>query len=426
MKATIKVQLHSLFTIKNRIIELSKFFLSKKEKQKWNVNQDLSILTNQLSEYLEQTDIRQSDWPLQQGMVELLDVALLEKVKMGTSAPQEVSELAEQLKIICVFLRTDILDVVVYEYLNCLEILAGTRKDFDRPSFLLSLRELKDDKYGHEIAWQASDPATWLLNSPENPSWFDVAVRTVLLHITFKWFWMMPEERQKNLLTNYFWQAAQAGVPLRENLGEPLYQTQSVAQFAIENERLIGLLEGNTEEILYGEENEKLGSFLDIARAFYNKVNDPSTVEEQAALYVQSMCPLELKDTAFPEQLAEALSVYVRLKEAILIDHNMAGEPEGQNQFNFELAQLVIWFTNEADWNKMADYFKNEQSLVSWKQFFRQYVGNIDLQTDTEAVTKLLNFNEFLQKNGLTPEDFAPISFHESDSQFHWNEEFLS
>ena len=55
-----------------------------------------------------------------------------------------------------------------------------------------------------------------------------------------------------------------------------------------------------------------------------------------------------------------------------------------------------------------------------------QYAQNIDPQTELDAVSKLLEFNAFLQQEKIVPDNFVPVVFEENDGQFHWDSELLS
>lgn len=376
-----------------------------------------------LSEWLMAVDENALDWDLQKSFV-----ALIEPPK-----PEDGLEKYQlfyyQLSVSVVFLRLNLIGVFLYTREECEAIIKRTKTEFAPGIFLLSLREYLDDKDGHELGWLLSDPTANWLEFENEVSWFIVATRTVLLHLAWHWFHTLPDDSREFLLS-YFWWAALAGVPLLKDLGEAAFQTRTVAEYAIVNQQLIQGLEAN-QEALPSVNPENAPLFIIRARECYDtltktQVKDPITIEQAVESFVKKTYAEMYQDERVLEGLVRAFTTYSCLREAKLVDHNLAGDENEDQLFDQELLRLIEQFSNQKAWPQMSAYFKKSDSRVAWQQFFMQYAQNIDLQTESEAVSKLLEFNAYLQQEKIVPENFAPVVFEENDGQFHWDPELLT
>ncbi len=376
-----------------------------------------------LSEWLGSVDENSLDWDLQKNFV-----ATLEPPK-----PEDVLEKYQlfyyQLSVAVIFLRLNLVGVFLYTREECEAIIKREKTEFAPGIFLLSLREYLDDKDGHELGWLLSDPKSNWLEFENEVSWFTVVSRTVLLHLAFHWFYTLPDDSQEFLLS-YFWWAALAGVPLLKDLGEAAYQTRTIAEYVIVNRQLLQALEAN-QEILPTENSENPPLFIIKARECYDaliksQVRDSKTIEQAVETFVKKTYTEIYQEERMVEGLIRAFTVYSCLREAKLVDHNIAGDENEGQIFDQELLRLIEKFSNQKAWSQLSAYFKNPESRVSWKQFFMQYAQNIDPQTELDAVSKLLEFNAFLQQEKIVPDNFVPVVFEENDGQFHWDSELLS
>lgn len=347
----------------------------------------------------------------------------ISEMKKATEAITRVmDDTLPQLRGVCAYLRA-LPDMTFLEYKKINSILGGHEKEFNPLFILSSLRDYLNDPDGKEIGLYAAEEVFPF--SLESYSWYSAAIETILLHITYRWLYNMPDELQAIVLELTPYSAVVCGVPLKAGLSELLYPTQSVAEYLTECNRLLEAYEQNHEEVVLDVTFAKKKSFLEICKAYVNEAGDRIAKGQALSVFVEKMVGKQNVSQPIGMWIRDSVDIYAKLHETILIDHNIAGEETDEFLFKKDLVQLVEWFAAHATWNKIASYYKQKDVLVPIESFYRSYADAVDL-SDEIAAQKFLALHSFLYEQGVKVGEDEPIVFDEKKGAFQWNESFMS
>ena len=123
--------------------------------------------------------------------------------------------------------------------------------------------------------------------------------------------------------------------------------------------------------------------------------------------------------------LLEALYIYLHLKNADLVQNNQGGELTEEDLYDNDVILLLAWFgIGSSGAASLVKYFKQENPRVSLVGFFERLKEVVDLNNQV-TIENIFEFTSALRDNILLSSDQDIIIFHESDGQFHWNDELF-
>lgn len=341
-------------------------------------------------------------------------------------------EFAEQLKalsiffnhlrIVCFVLGLD-LSLDRYDSEKCFGIIGGAVPVFDEAVLALSLKELLDVHDGIEFTQWLLPTNVLHFDLDQNLPWYEALLRTMILHIVWNVYSLLSEFDQGDLLRRLYGMAAWSGVPVEKILADFVYDTNNVGAYAAAHQVLRENLEQNT-EMIPGVGDVPATALRTLCLDWFASVSETDILPDSALDFITKKYP-----TLFPNQadnLANALLVYGKVCEALLTESNRAGDIRSEErQVKAALAQLLLWFVDDATWPKIVEYFKQESAVVLPKQFFRFLAENFPLENDEIALEKIMKFTETITTAGLLPVEFAPIMFSEEAGGFIWDTEAL-
>lgn len=277
---------------------------------------------------------------------------------------------------------------------------AVATSDFSR--LVYSLHDYFSDKIGFEIAGQIINyldlkykEASVQIDLP------DAVLFTIYLHFVFCYFEIFTEKQKVHLLQTYAYRAAVAGVDLQNLIRNDLYVTYTVIDYVENTGVYLNAIKTNTETL--SGDAQKMIRVSDVLSQPLPDLNKLLTPEEFAGFNLVA-------------------DLYQRLESGNIIEKNHRGDQVEREEREKELSDIITWFFEDENWNKIADYYAHKDDALPIEVFFEQLKNNIDLEKPM-AQEKMLKFNQFLHESQLIAPEEELIEFFEQDGTFHWNEE---
>lgn len=382
-------------------------------------------------EEIEAKDQEHPDWPIKEVIIGMISLSALDnhlqpstEKQVGKPKKEDKNEetIAEQIGVVAAFLRA-ISDRKSYTPGAMRDIVAGRTKEYDRLNFVYTLRECFRDKYYREVV---RDIVTVVLAGDTKQrfgecSWYDAVVTTLYLHLVYSRFGTLTNEMKTILLNRYFYQGIVCGAPVRKALSDELYETSDAVTYMVHTQFFFEQLGKNIEIVdLSGEKSSKQRIALSsILGNFLKQADNKETDQNVQKAFVEELLQDTPSGKYLNQPLVEAIDIYVRVKEAVLIDHNHAGEHSDKDLFLKDVEQLTLQLASEATWGKVKEYFSQPEPRVPLQGFLGMLRDNVPLDTEL-AIKRMAGFGEFLHKEGMLPVDIELLEFNEKDGAFHW------
>ncbi len=396
--------------IKDKIFFLDSFGI----KQKFVCeNYNFWQLIRFIKEEIEVKDSR-VDWFVEKAVITMIDLMKLDSVVKNDQFFAD-DGLSSDLSVVAAFLN-QVPNSTIYELDKIKKILSGKDVDFDRRSFIFTLRQDVNHPDGRDAIFYFVNNILDKLNTESDCDWYKAMVYIILFHIAFKHFDSFAEDMQVSLLKKGLFKAVIAGAPVRDSLAQFLYDTNNMTDFLIDNKLLFDAVSSNEEKIYYQEK------VLDLKTAMSDFVekNDDVLNTSLMVKYVESL-GLAVDAGPVKKALVESINIYSLIHEAKLIDHNSSQDLSESDLAFRQTEKLLLLFANRVHWPEMLEYFKEKEgNYLSVLSFLRGF-SNADLN-DEAAVEKLTAFGQFLRTSGFLKDNQDLIEFHESDNKFHWAE----
>ncbi len=309
--------------------------------------------------------------------------------------------------------------------LNTLPTVPQTLENLDKMSDH-DLQQIQEIVYGLYALSKSEDRLIlsrnlinkWLTKYQESYSFtpLESIIVGLTIHIAFSSFVRLSEDEQMNLLEFYFLKALAFGVPVYDYLAEFLFETETPVLYTIRTALLYSGLNNNKE--LFPSADDQMISWIVMAK-------DMSTVDVTHFNSNTLRKALEDYDEIKQKILIESFIIYRKIKDGSLIENNSGGELSSDELYHNELVQLLVLFGfGEDGMNDIEHYFLQTSFAVPLSSFIRELKEVVDLSDDMN-VDSILAFTECMRKNAWINDEKELITFDESSSQFHWNQDFV-
>lgn len=303
------------------------------------------------------------------------------------------------------------------------DILSGDKKDYDERQYIHTLRQSIHAENRHNIALMVF-LHVGNMDFVKPMSMTEALIRALQLDVLWKDFLNLPEEVQKVLLTRFAYQSIVMGVPVDMGIKDTLYMTTAAVEYFLLSQRLYEYLQANEEQIPLSLDGKTVKSFTELTATLSSQIgdkpSDSSTINGFARNLYASETLAHLR-----AWFSQAMNLYFAIKEARIVEKTLGGETSDADVYENEMKELVQYFFDPADWQKIAAYYKKSKPLVPLINFLNAFPKSIDLEKDV-ATSTLTKFSDFLHTQHLIPEDKEIIEFHEKDGKFHWGKDFVS
>ncbi len=407
-------------------MEVERIILGFAESYKGEIEKNsVGLLLVELADEIIHKEPDNPHWLIKQKLISLVGIDLLQAYVNYLKNKAElregiVDELKLQLTAVAAFLRrVPGLKVLTVKDTSGL-ISTELKTDFEKNSLVYSLREYLHDKEGKELSWQiisylCSDATV----QKKEYDWYDVFTETIYLHLIFdRFFFVLDPKREALMLKHYFYKSIVVGVPIRQILSDELSDSRDLIDYLNLDKELLEMLQANEESVVIDTSNT-YKKFIDLVKEFLSVAGDSEKDEKKQLEFLQTILNNKLTPKIYLQWLQEALSIYVRVKNARLIEKNSAGELPEKIRQDKDLFELNTWLIDKSTWPKIADYYKEPDPFVTVKSFLGQFKTVADL-TKEESLEHFLDFNEFLHKHKILSAEEDIIFFDEKENKFVW------
>lgn len=349
-------------------------------------------------------------WPIEKQLLKLIDIKSVDELLANPNF-LTLNNTNDNLIIINASLGgEDVFDKYSTDEVN--NIFNKSRQNFDYVTLINSLRQEITNRYDRKLIKAIFD---YLKKYDFNKSWEikDIVVFVLSLNIVWKNYEFLLPAEQEYLLKLFFYLSVFIGVPVSNVLIRSVYNTNNPVDFVLKHKFIYDNLKENIEVV---PQDETLTKFFDLKEIFENFALSNASVDN----FLKENYNTKSKNLI--STLSEALKIYEEVKNSNLIEKNYAGEVNIADNFDFQLSELLSWFSAKSEWEKIISYFQMKP-LVPANVFIKNIKEFVDLNK-TDAANKVLEFFEVLKQKQIIPDrDF--LIFHESDNQFHWNEKIV-
>ncbi|MCX6780179.1 MAG: hypothetical protein NT034_03300 [Candidatus Magasanikbacteria bacterium] len=370
-------------------------------------------IINFLNDIVKDKELNEYLW-LDKQFFNLLDSILINQV-VSSANKQEIDSLIINLKLVSAALGEGN-GLARYDVKNIIDCINLSKKDFDYTSLIYSLRQELAGNYSRDLVKAIF---VYLQKVEAYKDWEikDLIVFILLLNIVWKNFDFILPVEQEYILSLFYYVSIFIGIPVGSYLKASIHNTtNNPVDFVLKNKIFFEALQKNIEVVPAQEDISRVADLRDVFVAF---ISNKSTPNDFANNFYQS------NEKVLKSVLIEVLSVFYGLKQANLAEKNYAGEDNIADDFDYQQSELLSWFFAKEEWSKIESYYQQPNPLVPVGVFLNKFNLFIDLNKE-EAINKLVEFSEFLKSKKLLSADKEIIIFHESDGQFHWNDQIFS
>jgi len=349
------------------------------------------------------------------------------------------------------FKETDFFVGVGHNFLSKLESVAssfglGESKNLYTPSQMVQLfadiGTINDVKFNHLLytlrqmvlsrheKFHAKIVLDFLLSDEilkkEEFTWQEALLFVLALQTVWEYFILFSEENRQQLISNYLYKAVVVGVPLVKVFTEYFNSSINEIDFIKRYCACVLSCKNSKEKFPVNVDSDKyetLQNYLNL-----HVLMGETAEETRNDKFIENLYDGVQNAEFYVEILKEVNSLVGHFQTADLVNYN-----DFENQkidpdvkvYDDELLQLLSWFFLEKTWSKIIEYYKKEKIRVPLEAVLRTCSYDFDLEKE-ETVKRFLDFTDLLHQNNLLPADQDIIIFHESDNQFHWNDEITS
>jgi len=368
------------------------------------------------------------EWRIKEKIISLIEVNLLTGALRSNQTAgigyNPDAELQNQLDCVGAFLRL-LPDQEIYEPAKMLECFINKDQDFDPYNLIRSFRSNWNNEKMHDFIMYIVDfICEKEVSAITEYSWYDNLTFTLILHSAYNQFSRLDRDRQGNLLKNYFYRGIIVNAPVKPALSDYLYSTTDIDGYLLEDKFILDNLKENSESVLINLMNNVRRELKVLWGNYLANTGAELESGYQLAEFVEQVYANQKNADRFSFWLREAVGLFVKIKEADLIDHNLGGEETEDFVYKKDLDYLVIWFASPETWKKIVSYYQKPDPFVPLKNFLSALASAANLD-DADVLQKLVDFNQFLLDNKILQPGQDLLLFDEADSAFHWNEELI-
>lgn len=327
-----------------------------------------------------------------------------------------VKELKYQLLLVCSFCHS-LSGFKIYTADEFGDLLSDAEK-YDLPSMLATLRDGFDNKEGigmgrSIISMLSGESFTSLYEF----DWKDNFLFSVFLIVSFKFFTLYDEEKQKFLLQNYIFRAIIAGVDVKKYLRDFILGSTDIVTYLVNHKFLFDAITINEEFVLLdvgGGERQKIKDILNNNLKYLT--DDSDVLVDQI---VKNITRQKIKGSyrSFV-WVHEFIHLISKIKQANLVSPDDFDLSDSE-KYRFDLLQLVYYFVNRERWDNVVKYYNKKEFFVPFKNFIDELASFIDINKEM-APQILLDFSDFLRKNNVAVAKKDIIIYDQQAGQFKW------
>lgn len=230
-------------------------------------------------------------------------------------------------------------------------------------------------------------------------SWQTSFYLCLLLDVVYGQFHTLSPNKQGLFLQQYFLAALVAGIPVRQVLRAELQGTLHIFRYVAKNALFYESLRQNREDLPTKVASiEKGKSFVAICEEFLAQAKDIFDSKEQEK-FVARVYPVQA-----PEQytlwVREALSVYVFIREARLLDWAKEWPQDPNEQWVVDMVRLLTSFAYGKDFEFLLEYYRGPDPYVPFSTFVQALARVVDMN-DPQQLKILTRCGEMARRQGL-------------------------
>ncbi|MBP9695165.1 MAG: hypothetical protein KBD73_02035 [Candidatus Magasanikbacteria bacterium] len=360
------------------------------------------------------------EWELDYSLIRLIDFDVLQQF-INKSTDKSLEESAVfQLRLLAA--ATGLVDNLMSYNIDVLfGIFNGKIADYDPARYLYTLRQAIRHEEHHDIALQAFI-LLGKIDKHTSLSLLEVTERLLVLRVIWNEFPNMPDEARIYFLEHWFYSSIILGVPVGEFCKNWVYSTTTLVEMMLVSKEISDSLAANEENFFDSNGNymdESIGSWL---KNYRDEIKTEIADLSKVKYFIQRLYPVSAHQFIV-DAASMVLDVFVRASTATLVDRTLGGEETEADIYVKELAELITYTADQKEWPKLKEYYKQKKPLVPIDHILRQIRLNMDIAKPA-TIDYLLPLFDFLKKEKLVS-SYDIIVYHESDNQFHWNDDLF-
>lgn len=303
------------------------------------------------------------------------------------------------------------------------DIIVNGKKDFKASDFLQTLFAMQFvDGVSYDIVLDSMQYfGRNEVKNQINFEWMDLVKFAILLQCAYDRFSGLEDDSKALLLKSYFYKAIALDIPVRDMLKQNMRDSAGIINYLYLNQVLYNNLEKNEETVAL--ENGK--RLVDVLHAFTAQHGGNSLDSGIQKKFVENFYHRSVEALPGARWLQEALYIYTHIKEAQLVKWLSERTLQPDELQSEDLVRLYVYFSFGGNFERLIAYYKQKNPSLPLPLFFQNLADHLDL-SNQQNVENCLSLSQVLQKNKLLPADTDLLIFHESDNQFHWNEQLLA
>lgn len=313
-------------------------------------------------------------------------------------------------------------DIVLYKVDEMVALFSGQKKEYNP---IRLVRSFYEHAHGKEAKALAEFSVLALSDDTfrERPmlDWEDVLILTLMAFAAFNKLRLLTPEVQEGLLRSYFYRAVVLGVPVREYIKNALILTRSQENYLLRCEQFSDYLTANIEDVLLLPDVSSKKMLGLVFTDFSAEAGARELATEMQKAYAAKLVEKMPRSRLYTDWLAEAIGIYVDLKNGNILKFNSGEESEG-NWTNQDMTNLITWFGQGAMGTPLiVEYFKNPEATVSLAGFFYllKQLSDLNQPITIENATELA---AALRESGVVSNDFDLVEYDQVMKKFVWSQ----
>ncbi|HBB38076.1 MAG: hypothetical protein UV82_C0002G0088 [Candidatus Magasanikbacteria bacterium GW2011_GWD2_43_18] len=353
----------------------------------------------------------------------------IEKMAISVSfwVLQEATDaLVQRISLLAAFVK--ITSQNIYTIADVQHILAGDIATYSDAQLSATVRYLMDNGEGFALANTVYEHLRIeALYKKVQYTWTEAFFLTAFLHVPFTYFDQLDWMYQEFWIKFYALRAQTAGIPITYVFQKHLYyETNNLADFALQNIFLFYALDENEEVMLLHPESGPT-ILKDLLHDYMRRLGDKFSDGYLREAYIDEHIAQSPSKGIMKHVLRKMLYLYSHLKTADLIEKNRGSEVTEKDVYENQLVHLLTWWMNEDFWPLIAEYFTTSHTppaVVPLKIFLSQIQAHESLE-QADRQDKIIRFSEFLRSAHILQEVEDLLVYNEQTGAFEWNDEVL-
>jgi len=428
----------SIFSLKSLIVNFDYT-----ETDKFSIWDGINILSDQL-DFISGNEPTEEQKMFQENVILFIDNNLLftlhEKLK-GLSDESQINrqslnelnisnpQLSLQLEYVCIILNLIKKSGEVYSSVELFKILDNTTiNEVEKFRILNTLVFLLNDDENREVG-RIELPkilASGVAVHKKLYNWEEAIRLFLILTLVIKEFSSLPESVQYFIINNYFYCAQVFGIPINKMMERALYETRNIQSYIEKNLIFLDAVKRNEEIVLIGKDLQVEISIGELLGKYIDKKLPDLNSEKNISVYLEDLYVDVKEKSLYIKWLKSFFSLYFYLEQANLISNNVGGELNEKEIADNELIKLCTFFAlGPIGFDEIIKYYQNQEKInVPLNRFINQLKKLVSLK-DEGVIEDLIKLTNILRDNNIIFDSDELIEYHESDNQFHWNEDYL-